>query len=336
MAKENDGNQTNSDIENEISREINEIHTENVISTAANNGDIENRAVTQQLQQQEQQQQNLAESESVNNCLGGIEKDRYGINCYSNLFVDLSLIDFTLILESTEPPKREENPFSLKHFLKRDLSTSSSTSVCNTVTTTSTSSTNYQNNQTGARPKIPQSQSQQHQHQNQNQSDLVNNKMKRSPRFPSFDSQSSLNDYQITNDSLNMKNLFHSRSSNTSFNDYNNQDIIDLTETQINPNNNSKTHITTSSTTPSLSTYVQSVFTNNNNYDHRLNGGRQHCHSGGGGGGTSNEFSSALPDFVQDHLVVEQLYNTSQLSSSQLSLDVEQSPPGFCSDLNSR
>lgn len=128
-----------------------------------------------------------------------------------------------------QPVRREENPFSFKHFLNRDPTTSCgatistfvincmpAASLCNdsavnnneTGSTSSPTATSFQTS-TGARPKVPQSSS----------SSLIGNssgamgggngnvstgvpsessKMKRSPRFSSFDSQASLAEYAAT------------------------------------------------------------------------------------------------------------------------------------------
>ncbi|XP_055589002.1 putative uncharacterized protein DDB_G0285119 [Uranotaenia lowii] len=283
-----------------------------------------------------------------------------------------------------ELPRREENPFSFKHFLKRDTSlggTTSSSSATATVVTSSNggninhsrsacningnngcsfsgsigSSTNNNNNNnssnsannnpaasgaspsksattsslhntstTGAKPKIPQFQS-------------VNtlsseSKMKRSPRFPSFDSQSSLSD--LADDKF-MANIYHSRS-NSSF--------------------NSDYPLGSGGGTGSGSQYVQRSFSN---YDMESPGsvdsprliGSQNLHNSpnfGGGSGRSrenlssthrlgtSEFSAALPDFVQDHLVMEQWYNTmgSPKSVSPVSVDFDQLPDFAVNDLD--
>lgn len=144
-------------------------------------------------------------------------------------------------IHTQQPVRREENPFSFKHFLNREATTSSSAAsstfiINSTPSSSSTSSTSASmsndsatnNNDTGstststtattttfqtstgARPKVPQSSS----------SSLIGNaagpstlscngnvstgvpsessKMKRSPRFSSFDSQASLAEYAAT------------------------------------------------------------------------------------------------------------------------------------------
>ncbi|XP_058459470.1 putative uncharacterized protein DDB_G0285119 [Malaya genurostris] len=261
-------------------------------------------------------------------------------------------------------PRREENPFSFKHFLKRDSSlgcsvASSTATVAGTVIngtninhSRSTSNINGNNNNnfidgsnnsssnsaiinpgtsgaspsksattsslhntstTGAKPKIPQFQS-------------VNtlsseSKMKRSPRFPSFDSQSSLSD--LADDKF-MANIYHSRSNN-SF--------------------NSEYPLGGTGSISAGSQYVQRSYSN---YDMESPGsvdsprlvGSQNLHNSPNFSGRSrenlssshrlgtSEFSAALPDFVQDHLVMEEWYNTkgSPKSVSPVSVDFDQLP----------
>lgn len=283
------------------------------------------------------------------------------------------LVKLLLFTAIPELPRREENPFSFKHFLKRDSSlgsaaTSSSTGVSGTNGTninhsrstsningnnhTGSSSLNSINNSnnfinnnvstssahsstgnsnsaaspsksattsslhntstTGAKPKIPQFQS-------------VNtlsseSKMKRSPRFPSFDSQSSLSD--LADDKF-MANIYHSRSNNSFNSDY---------------------PIGGSGSTSGGSQYVQRSYSN---YDMESPGsadsprlaGSQNLHNSPDFGGRSrenlssahrlgaSEFSAALPDFVQDHLVMEQWYTLgSPKSVSPVSVDFDQLP----------
>ncbi|XP_053684873.1 hybrid signal transduction histidine kinase M [Sabethes cyaneus] len=267
-------------------------------------------------------------------------------------------------------PRREENPFSFKHFLKRDSSLGGGASSCNTTPASvgsntvninhsrSTSNINGNNNNgsssnstnfinggnascsnaginssagngaspsksattsslhntstTGAKPKIPQFQS-------------VNtlsseSKMKRSPRFPSFDSQSSLSD--LADDKF-MANIYHSRSNNSFNSDY------------------------PLGCGGSISGGSQYVHRSYSNYDMESPGsvdsprliGSQNLHNSPNFGGRSrenltthrlgaSEFPAALPDFVQDHLVMEQWYNTmgSPKSVSPVSVDFEQLP----------
>ncbi|XP_058829128.1 homeobox protein 5 isoform X2 [Topomyia yanbarensis] len=265
-------------------------------------------------------------------------------------------------------PRREENPFSLKHFLKRDSSLgyglASSSSTAGTVAngtninhSRSTSNINGNNNNgnsnnnfincsnssssnnainnpatsgaspsksattsslhntstTGAKPKIPQFQS-------------VNtlsseSKMKRSPRFPSFDSQSSLSD--LADDKF-MANIYHSRSNNSFNSDY---------------------PLGGTGSISGTSQYVQRSYSN---YDMESPGsvdsprmvGSQNLHNSPNFSGRSrenlssthrlgtSEFSAALPDFVQDHLVMEEWYNTkgSPKSISPVSVDFDQLP----------
>ncbi|XP_021711621.1 bromodomain-containing protein DDB_G0270170 [Aedes aegypti] len=274
-----------------------------------------------------------------------------------------------------ELPRREENPFSFKHFLKRDSSLGSasasssgvtsngtiinhsrstsningnnhnlgsssfnslnnsnnlinnnnmatgssilsSTGICNASASPSKSATTsslHNTSTTGAKPKIPQFQS-------------VNtlsseSKMKRSPRFPSFDSQSSLSD--LADDKF-MSNIYHSRSNNSFNSDY---------------------PLGGGGSTSGGSQYVQRSYSN---YDMESPGsadsprlaGSQNLHNSPNFGGRSrenlasthrlgtSEFSAALPDFVQDHLVMEQWYTLggSPKSVSPVSVDFDQLP----------
>lgn len=269
-----------------------------------------------------------------------------------------------------ELPRREENPFSFKHFLKRDSSLGSSaasssgvtsngsninhsrstsningnnhigsssfnslnnsnnlinnnmgpgtgTGICSNASASpsksATTSSLHNTSTTGAKPKIPQFQS-------------VNtlsseSKMKRSPRFPSFDSQSSLSD--LADDKF-MANIYHSRSNNSFNSDY--------------PLGGG------GSTSGSGSQYVQRSYSN---YDMESPGsvdsprlaGSQNLHNSPNFGGRSrenlssthrlgaSEFSAALPDFVQDHLVMEQWYTLgSPKCVSPVSVDFDQLP----------
>ncbi|XP_055903030.1 uncharacterized protein LOC129939155 [Eupeodes corollae] len=128
-----------------------------------------------------------------------------------------------------QPVRREENPFSFKHFLNREPSSSSSATSSsfvisttplsserdsavnnNDTGTTSSSTTTMYQTSTGARPKVPQSSSSSliggnsaatSTGGNGNVSNAVpteSSKMKRSPRFSSFDSQASLAEYAAT------------------------------------------------------------------------------------------------------------------------------------------
>uniref|UniRef100_A0A182YC80 Endosome-associated-trafficking regulator 1 n=1 Tax=Anopheles stephensi TaxID=30069 RepID=A0A182YC80_ANOST len=280
-----------------------------------------------------------------------------------------------------EVPRREENPFSFKHFLKWDgnhhhhqatnggaasaggaTGTNSSSSInhsrsassinghgsstlgadggagCSangtngtaggsglvmagsnlaTVTTATTStgspsksattsSLNVVSSTTGARPKIPQFQS-------------VNtlsseSKMKRSPRFPSFDSQSSLSDFADDR----FGSIYQSRSNGSFSSDYpaaagggggpgsglrEDANGIEQLGEQV----------------ELLRGYVQRSYSN---YDldspgssavgpDRRNDPEVHNDAPERRGLVgAAEFSAALPDFVQDHLVMEQWYNT--------------------------
>lgn len=198
----------------------------------------------------------------------------------------------------TDPPK--ENPFSFKHFLKRDTTSNNTinhsqshhTSFVNeNVPSSSTQSpsksatTSSLSNSTGARPKIPQFQSV---NVIQNQAD---SKMKRSPKFSSFDSQSSLS--ELAADERNM----HGSRSNNSFN----------------------TDYPAAATTRSYSNYdfepSSSLLDRNTRQQHHLGTIRSYeaQRSQSNVNNTSN--STMLPDFVQDHLLME-YYNMNNNNSS--------------------
>lgn len=270
---------------------------------------------------------------------------------------------------SNDIPRREENPFSLKHFLKRDASLSgsgctgtatitSSTATSSQGTTTTnlinhsrstsningnnsinpnnnnnnnstgkdnvspsksaTTSSLHNNCVTGARPKIPQFQSV--------NTLTTESKMKRSPRFPSFDSQSSLNS-EMNEDKINTTNLYHSRSNNSFNTEY-------PTAIPTSSSNNSS-FVQRSYSNYDMDNPILELLQNSPNVypSNRQNNNTPTMYSSntaatGNRGGS--EFSSALPDFVQDHLVMEQWYNTlgsgSPKSISPGSMDLDQLP----------
>uniref|UniRef100_A0A182WD46 Endosome-associated-trafficking regulator 1 n=1 Tax=Anopheles minimus TaxID=112268 RepID=A0A182WD46_9DIPT len=277
---------------------------------------------------------------------------------------------------SAEVPRREENPFSFKHFLKWDgnhatnngtssgggtgtipsssinhsrsassinghgsssladgsgagcsngtngtldaktsgtLTGPSGTSNLATVTTATTStgspsksattsSLNVVSSTTGARPKIPQFQS-------------VNtlsseSKMKRSPRFPSFDSQSSLSDFADDR----FGPIYQSRSNGSFSSDYPAAAASGGSGLREDANGIEQL----GEQVELLRGYVQRSYSN---YDldspgstavgaDRRNDLEVHNEPPGRGLVGAAEFSAALPDFVQDHLVMEQWYNT--------------------------
>lgn len=271
---------------------------------------------------------------------------------------------------------REENPFSFKHFLKQDSSNTPSTNsnnnpgnssinlsqssggltgnvgtlsgttsshhtsqsstnnICHSRSTSiingsgdamtpsksATTSSLNQNQHTGARPKIPQFQSVHALGTGGGES-----KMKRSPRFPSFDSQSSLSELSDERSSM-----FHSRS-NSSFNSdypvqrsFSNYDIE--SPTTGSPKYDRKLHNnTTQNPSPSHP---------HHNYTGRGSSERSNTNRHIG----TSEFSAALPDFVQDHLVMEQWYHglsNSPKSNSPVSVDFEHLPDFTINSLES-
>ncbi|KFB51296.1 hypothetical protein ZHAS_00019347 [Anopheles sinensis] len=165
-----------------------------------------------------------------------------------------------------------------------------------------TSSLNVVSSTTGARPKIPQFQS-------------VNtlsseSKMKRSPRFPSFDSQSSLSDFADER----FGSIYQSRSNSSFSSDYppgaggSGAGLGSGLRGTHSSNGGEDAEL--------LRGYVPRSYSN---YDLDSPGSaagterRHEQENDGGNGGRlvgATEFSAALPDFVQDHLVMEQWYNT--------------------------
>uniref|UniRef100_A0A182N326 Endosome-associated-trafficking regulator 1 n=1 Tax=Anopheles dirus TaxID=7168 RepID=A0A182N326_9DIPT len=256
---------------------------------------------------------------------------------------------------TTEVPRREENPFSFKHFLKWEgnhqhhttngvssagsinhsrsasninghgtgsladgagasngggsaaivttvpTSTSVTTSTGSPSKSATTSSLNVVSSTTGARPKIPQFQS-------------VNtlsseSKMKRSPRFPSFDSQSSLSDFADER----YGSIYQSRSNGSFNSEYPSGGPAaggsGLREEESNGMERLGEQVEL------LRGYVQRSYSNYDSLDSPGSTsarGTDPVHNDPPGRGLvgAAEFSAALPDFVQDHLVMEQWYNT--------------------------
>lgn len=218
-----------------------------------------------------------------------------------------------------ELPKREENPFSFKHFLKQDpVSSTINNNNNNCTITNATSNINHSrstsninghdlangnpspsksattsslSNSTGARPKIPQFQS----------VGMINSdpKMKRSPKFSSFDSQSSLSDL------ADEKSNLHSSRSNNSFN-------LDYSPSISSLNHNHESVERSYDMDPLPR--VDRKFTNSN-FNHRLSNNS-----------TSNN-TNLLPDFVQDHLLMEwvNFADSPTKKNSPLSGDFERS-----------
>lgn len=137
-------------------------------------------------------------------------------------------------------------------------------------------------NSTGARPKIPQFQS-------INVINQVDLKMKRSPKFSSFDSQSSLS--ELAADERNM----HGSRSNNSFNidyqfpssrSYSNYDIE-----------------------PSSEAFRKSPSLERRHHVGNSRGFQQRSHNN-----VNNSSNSVLPDFVQDHLLTEYYSDSANMS----------------------
>uniref|UniRef100_A0A453Z079 Endosome-associated-trafficking regulator 1 n=1 Tax=Anopheles gambiae TaxID=7165 RepID=A0A453Z079_ANOGA len=173
-----------------------------------------------------------------------------------------------------------------------------------------TSSLNVVSSTTGARPKIPQFQS-------------VNtlsseSKMKRSPRFPSFDSQSSLSDFADDR----FGSIYQSRSNGSFSSDYPaagggvggsataggglREDANGMEQlgeqVELLRGYVQRSYSNFDLDSPGSSAAVAAV--------DRRNELEMHNEPPGRGLVGAAEFSAALPDFVQDHLVMEQWYNT--------------------------
>lgn len=151
--------------------------------------------------------------------------------------------------------------------------------------------------------------------------------MKRSPRFPSFDSQASLAEY--TDDNLSMNNLYHSRS-NTSFTtDYssagNSSNFVQRSYSNYDmdsPMSGSPRKGVLHSMSSTNCSNTRPI--NAPNAGHRLG---------------NSEFQATLPDFVQDHLVMEEFYNafnSPPASTSPLDVDPSNSLENLEFEINSR
>lgn len=221
---------------------------------------------------------------------------------HSSSFIFLLFTDFR---QPTEAPK--ENPFSFKHFLRRDPTTSNtinhslshtnivngndistSSAVNGSSQSPSKSATTSSLNSTGARPKIPQFQAD-------------NSKMKRSPKFSSFESQSSLS--ELAADERNM----HGSRSNNSFNmDYQFPSSRSYSNYDIEPTSGLDRKQQHAGGTRSFAQRSQSIVNNSSN--------------------------SILPDFVQDHLLME-YYNNSNNDSPSANLSPDEFSLRNCDSL---
>ncbi|XP_053669735.1 uncharacterized protein LOC128720114 [Anopheles nili] len=185
--------------------------------------------------------------------------------------------------------------------------TSTTTTTTNTGSpskSATTSSLNVVSSTTGARPKIPQFQS-------------VNtlsseSKMKRSPRFPSFDSQSSLSDFADDR----FGSIYQSRS-NGSFNSEYPTSTGAGGPSGSGPRDEANGSEPLGEQVELLRGYVQRSYTNYDpdspgslavGSDQRNEPNDMHHDPPPGRIVGAAEFSAALPDFVQDHLVMEQWY----------------------------
>lgn len=233
--------------------------------------------------------------------------------------------------------KREENPFSFKHFLKRDSNAKTGTVTNTTAATTIASSKelNQHGQKTGARPKIP---------LNSNSGTVATDsdsiKMKRSPKFfKSFDSQASLAEIATTSSATSHHHQHHHLNSNSSSNidgDSINLNMYQPYHSSFNNESNAKdTH--QNKFQRSYSTYdldnPKVAFKNfgrtaigrqridNNNQTNNSSFNKTQTTS------SAAEISMALPDFVQDHIALEMFYTRDGSSNiSPLSVEYDQLP----------
>lgn len=225
--------------------------------------------------------------------------------------------------------RREETPFSLKHFLKRNTTSNNNASLNSTTTSSSMSANNSSSlsddhlsgtsNHTGARPKVP-----------LNTNVYETAKMKRSPKFSSFDSQASLAEFSASSSSTSLPT--------TSITSHN-RPVELATAASTHPE-----HCDASDKTNfqrSVSTFDIGAGGRRYNTNHRMDGFlrassipiaddllESPTHHGYDQpqrrtGTLAQDISSALPDFVQDHILVEHLYNnyTPNLSPHSLHCD---------------
>lgn len=200
--------------------------------------------------------------------------------------------------------KREENPFSFKHFLKRDANTKMGTA------TTTSKELNQHGQKTGARPKIP---------LNSNSgTDTDNIKMKRSPKFfKSFDSQASLAEIATSSSATS----HHHNNSNIGGESVN-MNMYQPYHSSFNNESNTKDTQHKSMFQRSYSTYdldnpkVFSRTIRQRTDDNQINSFNKTTT-------TASEISMALPDFVQDHIALEMFYSRGNGSSNISPLSVE-------------
>lgn len=214
---------------------------------------------------------------------------------------------------SKDVRKEETAGFSFRHFLNTnstDPPAASSTCTSNlngpsgskplhqrnlpanspTTTTTGTGSplSSSQLPNLGARPKVPQYTLHSNHQQSEQQHQQMLPRMKRSPKFPSFDSHASLSEYS-EEVSSNFVQRSHSNYE-VETPSFNRRSPI-CTQNNINNNNTSNHSMPATSNSPLSSSAV----TGNRN---------------------TSDFQSALPDFVKDHMVLEQWYQTNPFRSS--------------------
>lgn len=209
---------------------------------------------------------------------------------------------------STEGPtatRKEESGFSFKHFLRNsgDSANSSngptpsplSSTITGALRTNSSASTSSNLPNLGARPKVPQ-------YSLHNGLDQQLPRMKRSPKFPSFDSHASLSEY-----SEEVSSSFVQRS-------HSNYEVE--TPNAANFSRRSPVVVQRDQREPPSQQSSNPL-----------------CNSPSGGGSgvgrSASDFQAGLPDFVKDHMVLEQWYQTNPFRSGSQgdANDLSASPP---------
>lgn len=224
--------------------------------------------------------------------------------------------------------KREENPFSFKHFLRRDANSATGTATATATATASTTSKelhNHQGQKTGARPKIPLNMGNS---STTSTADIDSIKMKRSPKFfKSFDSQASLAEIASTSGPAS-----HQSQPGESVN----SNMYQPYHSSFNNDSSSKDSRHTQNKTMFQRSY--STYDLDNPKAYKSFGRSSGCAQKGPNykpnssisktTAAATEISMALPDFVQDHIALEMFYSRFNDSAniSPLSVEYDQLP----------
>lgn len=241
----------------------------------------------------------------------------------------------------------------MKHFLKRDTN-SSGTAIASTISTGSNNTffeDEYRQRMTGARPKIPVNTS-------------LDVKMKRSPKFSSFDSQASLAEFSSASSSTSLPTTSMDTANDSiaaqvyrsgggcTANQQNHQEY--QRKSQQYNDEKDKTSFQRSFSTFDIGgggrRYTNSGSHNSPtrlNFDEKIRTADNPVTSSSRPldttGGTlfskpivSPDISSALPDFVQDHILVEHFYNNYTPNISPHSVKYDQLPDFTITENESR